>query len=91
MNKIFIEYGLDFDNNKYGFGRSTEIEFPDGTEIRTKEKIKIDGGGGVISWYIRLWIFKHVFSIDGNGTTRHTKKNRNNLKIVFGRYGLIEK
>ena len=26
VKKIFTEYGLDFDNNKYGFGRSTEYE-----------------------------------------------------------------
>ncbi len=31
--EVFVEYGLDFDNNRYGFGRSVEIEYEDGTEI----------------------------------------------------------
>lgn len=40
VKKIFIEYGLDFDNNKYGIGRSTEVEYTDGTEMRTHEPVK---------------------------------------------------
>ena len=38
---VYIEYGLDFDNNPFGFGRSVEIENNDGTEFRTKEKFKL--------------------------------------------------
>ena len=40
VKRIFIEYGLDFDNNKYGFGHSTEYEYADGSEMRTHESIK---------------------------------------------------
>ena len=36
---IYIEYGLDFDNNRFGLGRSVEIERDNGTEYRTKEKV----------------------------------------------------
>ncbi|MDR0727000.1 MAG: DUF3977 family protein, partial [Rickettsiales bacterium] len=76
MKKIFIEYGLDPDNHKYLFGKSTEIESPDGTEIRTKENIK---EYDYISWYIRIWFFKYVFSLDGKDGFRFSKKKRNNL------------
>ena len=38
LEKIFNEYGLDFDNNKYGLGQSSEIEYTDGTESRTNKK-----------------------------------------------------
>ena len=41
VKKIFVEYGLDFDNNKYGFGRSVEVEYTDGTEMRTHVRTKI--------------------------------------------------
>ena len=39
--EVFVEYGLDFDNNRYGFGRSVEVEYEDGTEIRTKDKYNL--------------------------------------------------
>lgn len=39
IKKIFNEYGLDFDNNKYGLGQSSEIEHTDGTEGKTNKKI----------------------------------------------------
>ena len=32
--KIFVEVGFDLDNNRFGFGRSVEIEYADGTEKR---------------------------------------------------------
>ena len=38
--KIYVEYGLDFDNNRFGLGRSVEIESEDGTE---KRKIDLVG------------------------------------------------
>ncbi len=82
--KIFIEYGLDFDNNKYGLGRSVEVENEDGTEYRTKEKIKLKEK----SYYFRFWIFKKSFVIDGTGFKILTK-SRNNLKIIFGIEGGI--
>ena len=86
MKKIFIEYGLDFDNNKYGFGRSTEIEYPGGPETRTKDKIKINK---IQSRYMRIWIGKHVLIIGGNRPFFEIKKKtRPNFKIVFGIGGI---
>ena len=39
--KIYIEYGFDLDNNRFGFGRSVEIENPDGTQnIEPRKKGK---------------------------------------------------
>ena len=38
---IFVEYGLDFDNNRFGFGKSVEIENFDGTEYRVKKSVKL--------------------------------------------------
>lgn len=40
VKKIFSEYGLDFDNNKYGFGHSIEYEYTDGSETRTHKSMK---------------------------------------------------
>ena len=61
IHKIFNEYGLDFDNNKYGIGHSTEIEYTDGTEKRTHERIKI---AHIHARYFRFWIGKIVFISD---------------------------
>ena len=36
---IYIESGLDFDNNKFGLERSVEIERDDGTEIRCRKVV----------------------------------------------------
>ncbi len=79
---IYREYGLDFDNNRYGFGRSTEIEYDDGTEMRTHEKINIPH---VSAHYFRIWIGKIVFVIDSDRPHFSThKKKRWNFKIVYG-------
>ena len=76
---IFTEFGLDFDNNKFGLGYSTEIEYPNGKEIRVKKFIKMKNK----TYYFRFWIFKTVMVINKNGI-KIIKKNRNNFKIVFG-------
>lgn len=83
MQKVYVEYGIDFDNNQYGIGKSTEIENPDGTEYRTKENIIIKGQK---RYYLRIWILKYVMAISFNDRNIfETKtKNRNNFKIVFG-------
>ena len=82
---IFVEYGLDFDNHRYGFGCSIEIEYPDGTEKRTSEKVYLDK---IISTYIRIWIGKYVVVLDSKTPRFSLKhKNRANLKIVLGIYG----
>ncbi|MDR2098412.1 MAG: DUF3977 family protein [Rickettsiales bacterium] len=86
MAKIYKEYGLDFDNNRFGFGKSTEVEYDDGTEYRTKENLEISGRK---SYYFRLWAFKKVLIIDSNGIYVKSKK-RNNLKIVFGASGKLQ-
>lgn len=86
VKKIFTEYGLDFDNNKYGFGRSVEIEYTDGTEMRTHEPVRIKK---VHARYFRIWIGKIVFVIDSDKPHFSTrKKKRWNFKIVYGRSGV---
>lgn len=85
-NNIFTEFGLDFDNNKFGFGHSIEVEKSDGTEYRVKEFIKMERK----SYYFRFWIFKKVFVISERGFEIVTKK-RNNFKMVFGIAGYNEK
>lgn len=77
---IYVEYGLDFDNNRFGFGRSVEIENDDGTEYRTKEKIKLTEK----KHYFRFWIGKLVFVISGDNGFEIVHKKRYNFKIVFG-------
>ena len=85
VKKIFVEYGLDFDNNKYGLGRSTEVEYTDGTEMRTREKIKISN---IAARYGRFWVGKYVMVIDSNRPhISFRKKNRWNFKIVYGKSG----
>lgn len=83
--KIFVEHGLDFDNNKYGFGASREAEFSDGTEIRGKGRIKIEKSDKISARYFRVWIGKLVFIISTNKPCFEIrKKPRWNFKIVFG-------
>ena len=77
---IYVEYGLDFDNNKFGFGRSVEVENPNGTEYRTKEKVKLKNK----SYYFRLWIGKIVFVISRKNGFEIVHKKRHNFKAVFG-------
>ena len=78
--KVFVEYGLDFDNNRYGLGRSVEIENSDGTESRCKDKFILRNR----RYYIRIWIGKKVFSYSRNNGFKITLKNRNNIKILLG-------
>lgn len=83
--KIFSEYGLDFDNHKYGLGHSTEIEYDDGSEKRVQGYVKINQ---VLARYVRIWMGKIVFVIDSDKP--HfciRKKNRWNFKIVYGKSG----
>ena len=84
---IYTEYGFDWDNNRFGFGRSVEVERADGTEYRTKEKIKLSSK----SYYFRLWIGKYVLVISCANGFELVHKNRYNLKIVFGTKGEQDK
>ncbi len=77
---IYIEYGFDLDNNRFGFGRSVEVERADGSEYRTKEKIQ----PAKKSYYFRLWVGKYVLVISKANGFEIIHKNRNNFKIVFG-------
>ncbi len=77
--QAYIEYGIDFDNNRFGIGRSTEIECAN-NEIRTKANIKIENK----KYYLRVWIGKKVFSYSANDGFKIKTKNRNNFKFVFG-------
>ena len=80
---IYIEYGLDFDNNRFGLGRSVEVERDDCTEYRTKEKIKLSQK----NYYFRLWLGKYVLVISRPNGFELVHKNRYNFKIVFGIQG----
>ena len=85
IKKIFNEYGLDFDNNKYGLGQSSEIEYTDGTESRTNKKVKINH---IQAHYFRIWIGKKVLIIDSDKPHFSiSDKKRWNFKIVYGRSG----
>ena len=77
---IYVEYGLDFDNNRFGFGRSVEIENDDVTEYRTKEKFKLTQK----RYYFRFWVGKIVFVISRENGFEIRHKKRYNFKIVFG-------
>ena len=77
---IYIEYGLDFDNNRFGFGRSVEVERDNGTEYRTKEKVKLSQK----SYYFRLWLGKYVLVASRTNGFELIRKNRYNFKVVFG-------
>lgn len=82
-NNRFIEIGLDFDNNPFGLGVSSEIENPDGTEKRVRGFIPIKPR----RFYLRIWILKGVFVLSTTGIS-FQKKNRYNLKCVFGIGGI---
>lgn len=81
IDRIMVEYGLDFDNNRLGLGKSVEIEYVDGTEERVKRfKPTLSDK----YYYFRIWIFKTVFFFSKKERFLTMKKNRNNFKIVFG-------
>ena len=83
--KAYVEYGLDFDNNRFGFGKSTEIENDDGTEYRIKTNISIYNK----CYYVRLWIGKKVFSYSVHDGFKIKTKNRNNFKLILGVAGYV--
>lgn len=78
FSQKFIELGLDFDNNKYGLGLSSEIENNE-HEIRLTRLIKLK----VNQIYLRIWVLKYVLVISTIGISL-SKKNRINLKLIFG-------
>ncbi|MDD3668792.1 MAG: DUF3977 domain-containing protein [Alphaproteobacteria bacterium] len=79
MPKVFAEYGLDFDNNRYGFGRSIEIENEDGSERRVKHAVPMVP----VRRYVRLWVGRRVFILSVTGL-KIARKTRRNFKCVFG-------
>jgi len=75
MEKVFAEIGLGNDTFL-----STEIENGD-KEYRIPKLIKPKVIKG---YYLRFWIFKTVFILSTDSGFKITKKNRNELKILFG-------
>ena len=83
---VFIEYGIDFDNNKYGLGKSIELS-DNKKEIRIKKSIKLKIVKG---FYIRLWICKKIIILSTfTPILKLQNKSRYNFKIVFGIAGVI--
>ncbi|MBW8348504.1 DUF3977 family protein [Bacillus sp. IITD106] len=72
----FVEFGL---GNTW-FIR-TETELNDGTEFEEKGII---GPIKIQSLYLRIWIGKTVFILDSKEGFKKTKKNRNEIKFIFG-------
>ena len=86
-NKVFTEIGFDLDNNRFAFGRSVEIEYPDGSEIRQKNSVSADR---IQSRYLRLWLGKRVLIVDSQSPHFSLKKkNRRNFKLVLGKWGFV--
>lgn len=83
--QVFVEYGIDFDNNRFGVGRSIEVEDDNGNEFRTKQMYKLKNR----RYYFRIWIGKIVFSYSKNDGLRIKYKTRNNVKIILGYTGVI--
>ena len=72
----FIEFGI---GNKWLI--RTETELSDGTEFEEKgivRPIKLQ------SLYVRVWLGKTVVILDLKEGFKKTKKNRNEVKIIFG-------
>lgn len=72
----FIEFGI---GNKWLI--RTETELSDGTEFEDKgivRPIKLQ------SLYLRFWLGKTVVILDSKEGFKKTKKNRNEVKIIFG-------
>lgn len=72
----FFEFGI---GNKWLI--RTETELGDGAE---KEEKGIIGPIKFQSFYIRIWIGKTVFILDSKDGFKKTKKNRNEIKFIFG-------
>ncbi|KGE18420.1 hypothetical protein PWYN_28365 [Paenibacillus wynnii] len=72
-----------------GFGNTwfirTEIEEEDGTEREIKGFIK---PFVLKSIYLRIWIGRKVLVIDSREGMKITTKNRSNIKLILGFYGL---
>lgn len=81
----FVEYGIDRENHKNNkvFGISTEINDPDGKEIRVYGKVPIK----VCEIYLRIWIGKLVVCF-GSGSFSIKMKDRRRFKFVFGLSGM---
>lgn len=80
IDKVFVEYGLDFDNNKFGLGKSIEVEYTDDTEDRMQAMPCAVAG---CRSYFRIWIYKTSFIFSKTGVDV-VKKNRLNLKVIVG-------
>ncbi|MBX9742348.1 MAG: DUF3977 family protein [Chthoniobacterales bacterium] len=81
---LFTEIGIDFDNNKYGIGISTEMEDRHGKEIRISGLVEMRIQGV----YVRIWILKTVLGIGIPRGLVIKRKTRNNFKLVLGIAGI---
>ncbi|WP_026678733.1 DUF3977 family protein [Fictibacillus gelatini] len=72
----FIEFGI---GNKWLI--RTETELSDGTEFEEKG---IVGPIKPQSLYLRVWIGKTVVILDSKEGFKKSKKDRNEIKIIFG-------
>jgi hypothetical protein len=59
----------------------TETELEHGTEFEEKG---ISGPLKIHSLYMRVWICKTVFILDGREGFKRMKKGRNKFKFIFG-------
>ena len=83
QDTLFTEFGIDFDNNKFGLGVSTEVEHPDGSEDRRPGFKKMH----ISSIYMRIWMFKKVLILSSSNFIELKSKPRNNFKIIIGLSG----
>ncbi len=82
MKKAFTEIG--WGNPSF---ISTEIEYPNGSEIRQRGFVKFKKMNAL---YARCWIGKKVFVIDSEQGFNIRQKNRRTFKFVFGVSGEVK-
>jgi hypothetical protein len=72
----FIEFGI---GNRWLI--RTETELSDGSELEKKGIVRPIH---VQSLYFRFWLGKTVFILDSKDGFKKTRKDRNEVKIIFG-------
>lgn len=77
--KIYTEIGIG--NPSF---INTEIEYPDGTEVRIPGFRKMKPN----DMYFRLWIGSKVFILSTKDGFKTQTKNRSKFKILFGVQGV---
>lgn len=82
----FVEYGIDRENhrNNHFFGISSEINKPDGREIRVYGKVPMK----VHEVYLRIWLGKFVVCF-GSGSFSMRIKDKYRFKLLVGFSGTL--